>query len=774
MPYLPIRDVLKGLFEITEGDLEAGIKEKVRGCMCKLDENLIDVPACLHELMSLRVEDEKYLQLSSEQRRERTFEAIRDLLIRESQRNPLILAIEDLHWIDKTSEEFLDYLIGFLPTAHIVLILLYRPEYTHTWGSKSYYGKIGLDQLSAQTSTELVQAILEGGNIAPEIAGLVLGRAGGNPLFVEELTHSLVENGSIQRKDDQFVLARMPSEIEVPDTIQGIIAARMDRIEDNLKRIIQVASVIGREFAYRILQTIPGLHEDLKSSLLNLQGLEFIHEKQLFPELEYIFKHALTQEVAYNSLLLKRRKEIHEKIGQAIEGLYSERLEEYYEILAHHYGSSANTLKAVKYLHLAGEQAVKRSAYVEGIGQLSRAVDLVRTLPETRKRNELELPLLSTLGQALDVTEGFASVEAEQAYVRARDLARRLGDASQLFEALHGLRGVQQARAEHDKVSLLAEELLRLARESRDPAELLLALYAMGGTAYFRGEFSQARTCLEELLDLHDPQKHRGHDYLCASVNVGVWCLCYFSWTLHDLGYPEQALTRAQEGIALARELSHPFSEAAALFALTRIYLERHELKACIKTAEAVINFSSEQGFPFFLAWGALFHAAALAEQGDLREAFAGMRPAVEGMRARGAVVGFSWALASMAEAHGKLGEVEEGLALVAEGLEFVKKTSERFAEAKLHRVKADLLLARTPADPALAEASLRDVHEVARRQSAKSYELRAATSLARLWQQQDRKQEARELLAPVSDWFTEGFNAPALKDAKVLLEELA
>ena len=350
MPYLPVLDVLKGYFGIKDETRESCIKEKVRECMCKLDEELLEVPACLQEVLSLKVEDEKYLQLGPQQRRERTFEAIRDLLIRESQRKPLILAVEDLHWIDKTSEEFLNYLIGFLPTASILLILLYRPEYTHTWGSKSYYGKIGLDQLSAQTSAELVQAILEGGDVAPEIAGLVLGRAGGNPLFVEELTHSLVENGSIQKKDHQFVLARKPSEIEVPDTIQGIIAARMDRIEDNLKRIMQVASVIGREFAYRILQSITGMSEDLKASLLNLQGLEFIYEKQLFPELEYIFKHALTQEVAYNSLLLKRRKEIHEKIGQAIEELYSERLEEYYELLAYHYVRSDNKEKAVEYL----------------------------------------------------------------------------------------------------------------------------------------------------------------------------------------------------------------------------------------------------------------------------------------------------------------------------------------------------------------------------------------------------------------------------------------
>jgi len=282
--------------------------------------------------------------------------------VRESQRKTLILAVEDVHWIDKTSEEFLEYLIGFLPNARILLILLYRPEYTHTWGSKSYYRKIGLDQLSAQTSAELVQAILEGGDVTPEIVGLVLGRAGGNPLFVEELTHSLVENGSIQRTDDRFVLACKPSKIEVPETIQGIIAARMDRIEDNLKRIMQVASVIGRQFAYRILQAITGMSEDLKASLLNLQGLEFIYEKQLFPELEYIFKHALTQEVAYNSLLLKKRKEIHARIGQAIEQLFTERLEEYYEVLAYHYVKSHDKTKALQYLDLANQKTVQANA----------------------------------------------------------------------------------------------------------------------------------------------------------------------------------------------------------------------------------------------------------------------------------------------------------------------------------------------------------------------------------------------------------------------------
>ena len=259
---------------------------------------------------------------------------------------------------------------------------MYRPEYTHQWGSKSYYSKIGIDQLSAKTSAELVQVILEDGAVVPELKELILGRASGNPLYVEELTQSLLENGTIQKKDHEYVLARKPSEILVPDTIQGIIAARIDRVEENLKRIMQVASVIGREFAFRILQTIMGMREELKSQLLNLQGLEFISEKRLFPELEYIFKHALTQEVAYNSLLQKRRKEIHEKIGAAIEALYPDRLEEYYELLAYHYVRSDNKDKAFEYLDLANRKVAKLNAMEDAMVYFDDAMKILDTLPE--------------------------------------------------------------------------------------------------------------------------------------------------------------------------------------------------------------------------------------------------------------------------------------------------------------------------------------------------------------------------------------------------------
>jgi class 3 adenylate cyclase/tetratricopeptide (TPR) repeat protein len=426
MPYLPFLDILRGYFGIEEGDREYLVKKKMAEKVAQLDEKLKEALPPIEDILSLKVEDEAYLKLDAPLKRVKIFEAIRDVLIRESQNKPLVLAVEDLHWIDKTSEEFLGYLIGFLANTPILLLLLYRPEYTHQWASKSYYRQIGVDQLSLPSSAELVQSILEEGEVAPELKNLILTTAAGNPLFMEEFTHALLENGSIKKKDSQYILSRKPSEIHVPDTIQAIIAARMDRLEDNLKRTMQVASVIGRDFAFRILQTITGMREDLKSHLVNLQGLEFIYEKSLFPELEYIFKHALIQEVAYNSLLIKRRKEIHQRIGKAIEDIYAERSEEFYEMLAHHYVMAENWEKAVRYLKLSGQKASLSFSLREAVGYYKQAITILLKMPDTEenKRAGIEIRLLMDfplfgLGFPGDSVEIFQEGER---------LSRELGD----------------------------------------------------------------------------------------------------------------------------------------------------------------------------------------------------------------------------------------------------------------------------------------------------------------------------------------------------------
>jgi len=382
--YKPILDILKFHFDIKNSDREHIIKRKIRDKItsCKDLEHTL---SSFQDLLPVQVDDEAFLKLDPRQKREKTFEAIRDLLIYISQGKPLIVVVEDLHWIDDSSEDFLDYLIEWIANTPIMLILLYRTEYQHKWSSKTYYHKINVGHLQEESSIELVKAMLEDGDITPELRDLILSRTAGNPLFMEEFTQSLIESGTIKKQDNKYVLSRKITEIKVPDTVQGIIAARMDRLEENLKRTMQVASVIGRDFAFRILQTITGMQEELKSYLRNLQGLEFIYKKRLFPELEYIFKHALTQEVAYNSLLLKRRKQIHENIGKAIEELYSERLEEYYEMLAYHYSRSDNIEKAVQYFKMSGIKAFSNYANQESYNFYNEAIGLLISLPDSEE-----------------------------------------------------------------------------------------------------------------------------------------------------------------------------------------------------------------------------------------------------------------------------------------------------------------------------------------------------------------------------------------------------
>ncbi len=430
MAYLPVRDILRSYFDIKKDEKEFVAKKKMIKRIFRIDEKLeSDLPA-IHDLLTFEVEDEGYRGLEPQQKRDKIFKAIRNLMIRESQNKTIIIAIEDLHWIDKSSEEFLNYFIGWIARAKILLILLYRPEYTHQWGSKSYYNRISLGHLTINSSAELLQAIFTGAKILPEIKELILKRAAGNPLYIEEFTHTLLENGSIQKKDEQYFLTRKISDIQIPDSVNGIIAARMDRLQDNLKRAIQEASVIGRDFKFRILQTITGMKEEIKSILLNLQELEFIYEKTLFPELEYVFKHALAQEVAYNSLLIKRRKEIHEKIGKAIEQIYQDRLEAFYEILAYHFAKSDNSEKAYQYLVFSGKKATRNYSNWEALKLYREAIDVLGRMPSTDSNHRKGLQVRISLAKpAMFLSYPGDSIDVLKVGVK---LARKVGDIRSL------------------------------------------------------------------------------------------------------------------------------------------------------------------------------------------------------------------------------------------------------------------------------------------------------------------------------------------------------
>ena len=431
IPFLPLMDILRSLFDVQEGDPGDVIKKKMTERIAKFDEKFLGVLTAFQDILSPPSDDETWQNLEPKEKRTRTFEAIRNLLIRFSQDKTLILVIDDLHWIDKTSEEFLDYFIGWLTNTRILLLLIYRPEYTHHWGSRSYYGQIRLDQLSSQTSAELIHSILPGKEVVPEITNLILSRAAGNPLFMEELTKTLLENGSIKKTEQKYILSVRPSDVHVPDSVQGIIAARMDRLEDQIKRTMQVASVIGRDFAYRILQIITGTEEELKSYLLNLQNLEFIYEKSLFPELEYIFRHALTQEVAYSSILLQKRKELHERIGLAIEQIYGERLEEFIDTLAYHYSRSDNYEKAYHYKRLSGDRAIGKHSAWEALGCYMEALKALKGLPDSGEKQKRQMEIFHLIIVPVIVL-GFPE-ESLTLLEQGKNLSKELGDMKSLM-----------------------------------------------------------------------------------------------------------------------------------------------------------------------------------------------------------------------------------------------------------------------------------------------------------------------------------------------------
>jgi len=553
------------------------------------------------------------------------------------------------------------------------------------------------------------------------------------------------------------------------------------------KELLHQLAVIGREFPLSLVrQVVPQPEEELYRLLASLQSKEFLYEQPAFPEVEYTFKHALTQDVAYNSLLLERRLLLHERTAQAMEFLFHAKLEDHYSELAHHYSHSRNTPKAVEYFHLAGQKAAQRSANAEAVNHFTTALDLLQTLPDTPERLQQELTLQVALGPALIAAKGYTAPEVERAYTRARELCQQMGETPQLFPVLVGLWVFYNIRAERQRAHELAEQCLSLAQRLQDPYLLSGAYLWLGETLFWLGELTSAGAHLERGVALCDPHQAR---LAWEWADFRVACLSELALALWYLGYPDQALLKSQEALTRARELAHPFSLAYALNWAAVVHQHRREGPTVQRWAEAEVTLATEQGFPNWLAWGTIARGWALAEQGQGEEGIAQIRQGMAACRAAGTEIAWPYILALLAEAHGKVGQAEEGLNVLAEALATVDKTGERHYEAELYRLKGQLTLAQssvqglassvpspqppTPSTQTEAEACFLKAIEIARRQQAKSLELRAVMSLSRLWQQQGKRAEARQMLAEVYNWFTEGFDTKDLQEAKALLAEL-
>jgi tetratricopeptide (TPR) repeat protein len=672
MAYLPLLDILRSYVGIKEGDEERLIRSKLKE---KINPSLL---APFEDLLSIPVEDEQYLKLEPKEKKERIFEALRDLFVRLSQERTLILAIEDLHWIDKTTEEFLDYLMTSLTTSKMLLILLHRPEYTHPWGSRSYFNRIGLTQLSMMSSSELVRAILEGKEVASELSDLILTRAAGNPLFMEELTHSLLENGSIQMKEDQYVLARTTAP-EIPDTIQGIIAARMDRLEENLKQIMQVASVIGREFAFRILHAISGMRKEVKADLLDLQRLELIYEKSLVPELAYIFKHALIQEVAYNSLLVKKRREIHENIGKAIEELYPDRLEEFYEMLAYHYGRGEDLQKAAHYLTLSGNKAGRRHSLWEAIGFYKEALATIRRLPENEecKKQELEVLALATVPLTLlAFPEGSLDLLKE-----GEMLSKELKDHRRLALFYGRLSGYYSVRGDHLLGIKYSEDAFEEGRKGGDLNLIVPIAYGLCFSYIGAGQFEKLVALGRVVVDLIE-KKDIASDFFGLGTSPYAAICGFCGMSLGWMGSFQEGATFLEKAMHHGTRTRDARSLAVIEFHYGIFCHTKGDFEAAADHHRKCVSHSEEVNQMLILGWAWSWLGTDYAYLGDPET---GRSYGEKGLRMQqntGNEWFLGWHYLALGDTHLHLGDLENARVCMEEAVRLSRKNGEKIWEA--------------------------------------------------------------------------------------------
>ncbi|MBI1847778.1 MAG: AAA family ATPase [Candidatus Rokubacteria bacterium] len=773
--YLPVIDLLRTYFRIEGRDDARIIREKVTGRLLSLDRALEPFLPALLWLLEVPVSDPSWDRLDPPQRRQQTLDGVRRLLLRESHLQPVVVVFEDLHWIDAETQALVDALVESLPTARIVMLVNYRPEYQHAWGSKTYYRQLRIDALPVASAHELLDAMLGTDPSVQPLKALLVRRTEGTPFFLEESVRTLVETRVLAGARGGYRLTKPVDTIEVPATVKALLAARIDRLTPDEKAVLQAASVIGTDVPLALLQAIAEIPDEaLRRRLGDLQAAEFLYETNLFPEVEYTFKHALTHEVAYGSLLGERRRTLHARIAAAIERIYAARLSEQVERLAHHTVRGEVWDQAVRYLHEAGTKAFRRSASVEAVAYLTQGLDAVGKLPSSRETTRQELGLLLALGPALHATQGFGGVDVGRTYARARQLGEEFGEPSEMFQALWGLwLHTVGGRGRFESGRPMAENLLSLAERLDDRALRLEARHAMLPSTLWMGEPRAAREHGEQGMVLYDRDQHHALTFLYGGHDAGVCCRMHSGLALWILGYPVAALERCRAGLALARDLAHPGSIVNALPFLGLVYQLRGDVTAMRAVSESTVALAGEHGFSQWLAFGKILDGWAEANQRRDDAAMMRLRLAIDDYRTIHEIY-VPFFLALLAATYLKHGQLAAGLETLDGAQRMADASGAHAWDADFLRLRGELVLAARPADEAEAEAAFRQAIDVARRQDAKSWELRAVTSLGRLLGRRGQRDEARRMLAEVYGWFTEGFDTADLRDAKAVLDELS
>jgi predicted ATPase/energy-coupling factor transporter ATP-binding protein EcfA2 len=773
----PIIDHLQRLLQFTREDTPAAKLEKLQHQLSRYRFPQAETFPLFAALLSLpHPEGHPPIVGSPQKQKEKTQAALVAWLLEAAEQQPVCAVWEDLHWADPSTLEVLTLLLDQAPTARLLVLLTSRPEFTSPWGSRSYLTQLTLNRLGQDQVEVMIAQVAVGTPLPAEVVEQIRAKTDGVPLFVEELTKSVMESVGAQHA--------APGQFTIPATLQDSLMARLDRL-GTAKEIAQLGATLGREFSYDLLHAVSPLNEaTLQQELRQLIETELLYQRGLPPQATYLFKHALIQDTAYQSLLKSRRQQLHQQIAHVLEEQFAETKETQPELVAQHYTEAGLTEQAIPYWQQAGQQAVVRSAYIEAVNHLTKGVGLLQALPDTPARAQQELFLPITLGQAFSATKGFAASEVEHAYARALELSRRVGEFPQLFEILAGLHLFYHGRREFLTTGLeLAEQMMRLAQNLQDPDLLLRSQWGLGFTVFWSGEFASARTFFEQALSLYEFEPP-------PSIAVQLYravCLLYASANLWHLGYPDQGLKKCQDALTLAKEFSDPQSLVIVLNNVAWCYLFRGESQLAQELAEKSLTLANEHGFAYWGVMGAMMRGEALAEQGQLEQGIAQMQQSMATWQAIGADLSRIRLLHWLAAAYGKTGQAEEGLKLLAEALEMVDKTDEHWNEAELYRLKGELTLQQESQKAKVkgqkskvetkpqgeAEACFLKAIEIAQKQQAKSLELRATVSLARRWQQQGKQHAARDMLSEIYNWFTEGFDTKDLQEAKTLLDEL-
>jgi len=641
--------------------------------------------------------------MSPERQKRRTLETLLSLILAMAGERPVLLIVEDLHWVDPTTLELLTLLLDQASTVRIFALLTARPAFQPPWAPRAHLTALTVNRLTRRQTEAMAGRVAGGKTLPPEILLQIVTKTDGVPLFVEELAKMVLESGLLKEADARFELTGPLPPLAIPSTLQDSLMARLDRLA-TVKEVAQLGATLGRAFPYELLRAVAALDEPtLQEQLGRLVEAELLYQRGVPPQATYVFKHALIQEAAYQSLLKSTRQQYHQRVAQAMVGQFPEEAEVRPEFVAHHYTEAGLAQQAVGFWERAGRRAAKRLAYAEAVAHFTKGLEVLSALPDTPARDEQELGLQIALGYALMPTKGWAAPDVLQAFTRARTLCERSRENPGLFRALLGLWVFAFFRADLNAARELAEQCVALGERAESPDLLVEAHWALGFTLHKLGDFRSARIHLEKSVSLYDPVAHRSHVFV-YSWDPKIIALDWLAQTLWKLGYPDQALTRIREALAWAKELAHPDCQVAASDAAAWVHGFRREASAAREYAEAVTALAADQEFAVWAVIGSVQRSLALARLGAARDdELLRLKESIAALRLMGVEEPAAAFLPTLAEGYRLVGHVEAGLATCAEARRLMAQHDLRDSEAYLHWIRGDLLLMQP--HPAEAEA---------------------------------------------------------------------